>query len=251
MKTDYDIAIIGAGSSGVEAATYMQACGKSVNWIVLSAGDRPSEIPNTRYRRAKVTTVFTMGSYFVLSVGADVVSARCVVLATGRERIPPITGERAFHGRGVSYCAECDGALYRGRTVAVIRDERSYLKELTHLQSLAAVHVFGATGSAGTPIVEEIMGNTAVTSVRVNDGTTLVVDGVFVLKDELALQVLVPGLATTDREGAVVDDSGRTNLAGCFAAGSCAETSNADRLTGRTAASSATLHLRSHADLPG
>ena len=77
-----------------------------------------------------------MGGVFGLSVGSDFVQGRSLVIAGGLTRAKPYPGEAEYLGRGVSYCATCDGMLYRGRSVAVLGFSDSARKEADFLQSI-------------------------------------------------------------------------------------------------------------------
>lgn len=241
MDSEYDIVVIGAGATGREAAEMLNRSGTSRTWAVFSNGERPAAIPEARFVAKQVTTVFSLGQQFSLAVGADIVTARTVIIATGPERIPPIPGEREFYGRGVSVCAECDGLLYRNRRVAVSAPP-SRIGEVAHLAASEQVLVFTDGLAAGDNVtvisgrLTQITGERVVSGVIAADGSAIPVDGVFILKDELAPHLLVPGIQTDSEDRIVVDRGGRTNLAGCFAAGSVA--AGAD-VSGRTAAEGA------------
>ncbi len=75
-----------------------------------------AEIPVTE----KNYGIYNMGKYFALLSDEEEFDAKTIILATGVEAVRPIKGERELLGRGVSYCATCDGNLYKGKTIAVI-----------------------------------------------------------------------------------------------------------------------------------
>ncbi len=243
-RWDYDVVIIGAGHTGRAAAQPLLSSALDLNWVVFGTDEPPADLPNDRYRREKVTTNFAMGDHFVLGIGQDTVTTGVVILATGVERVPPLPGEREYYGRGISYCAECDGSLYRGKRVAVIPDGNSHSAEIKLLKSLADVTVYGASADIGNPdrSVTEIIGGRTVEAVRTADGSTTAVDGVFVLKNQLAAHLLTPGIHTNSDELVVVDSEGRSNLTGCFAAGSCARTTEGARVDATVAAKAALTH---------
>lgn len=248
----YDCIIVGGGPGGLSAAVNLVQRGKAP--LVLTGAEsllaRAERVDNhlgmpgmtgtqmltafaahaaalgVETRRAKVGNVMPMGTHFLVGAGTDLLEARTVILATGVSKASPVPGEQALLGRGVSYCATCDGMLYRGRRVAVwglARDaahEANFLAEIgckvtfiaqKQPETLARDIVFAA-GS-----VKEIHGDNAVTGVTVG-GELLDVTGVFILRAATPPDALVPGLSVQD--GAVVVDRGcATPIAGLFAAG--------------------------------
>ncbi|MGQ9779079.1 MAG: NAD(P)/FAD-dependent oxidoreductase [Bacillota bacterium] len=158
----------------------------------------------------------------------DTYAARAVVLAPGAALHPAIPGEEEFLGRGVSYCATCDGMFYRGRRVAMIGYLPAALKEALFLKEIGAeilylpqypltetppeLHVLRAKPLA-------ILGEETVKLLRTDQGD-LEVEGVFIERETLPANLLLPDLAL-DEEFIRVDRSQRTNLPGVFAAGDC------------------------------
>lgn len=154
------------------------------------------------------------GESWYVGVGSDMVQARAVVLAAGAVRGKKLPGEAELLGRGVSYCATCDGMLYRGRKVAVLGWSPSARKEAEFLEGIGCQVVY-----FDKPKNCSIQGEGKVESVAA-DGVTEPVDGVFLLRPAMAPGDLFPGL---ELEGGFVkvDRSMATNLPGVFAAGDC------------------------------
>ena len=165
---------------------------------------------------------------FQVSVGSQVLSAGALILAPGVVRQKKFPGEAEYLGRGVSYCATCDGMLYRGKPVAVVGrspdapEEANFLKNLgcqvTYLapkrpEALEADIPFVQTGTVS------IQGQLTVTGLTAN-GETIPCAGVFILRPAVAPTDLLPTLAT-DNGAIQVDRSMATNLPGVFAAGDC------------------------------
>jgi thioredoxin reductase (NADPH) len=93
-------------------------------------------------------TLTSTTSPFELACGDDVLSARAVVLATGRaDALLGVAGEQDLVGRGISYCASCDGPLFAGQPVAVIGDSDWAVEEVLELAEVAA----GVSLIVGTP----------------------------------------------------------------------------------------------------
>ena len=162
----YDIIIVGAGPAGMTAAIYARRAAKTV--LVLEAVTFGGQILNTPdienypveahisgfefsnkvYEQAK-----GLGAEFVFEKAVEIVDeggiktvvtpknryqAKAVILATGSEnRKLGLEGEDMLVGRGVSYCATCDGNFYRNKTVAVVGGGNTALEDALYLSDLA------------------------------------------------------------------------------------------------------------------
>lgn len=253
----YDCIVIGAGAAGVSAALTLKARGK--NFLLLgdpslsakiNAAERVDNYPGLpgadgkkfgealrghlkhagiAVTKAQATGVYDMGGYFGVLCGQHSFEASTVILATGVETVRPIVGEEEFLGRGVSYCATCDGMLYRGKKIVVVCTEKGLEEEAEYLASLASEMVFvplypGAKLSApNVRVIREMpveIGGVNRAERVVFKGETVPCDGVFMLKSALAPAALVPGLKA-EGGSVVVDRACATNLSGLFAAGDC------------------------------
>lgn len=162
-----------------------------------------------------------------MTAGEEAYLGHSVILATGVSQTGAVKGEEQFLGRGVSYCAVCDGALYRGKIIAAVVASERYAEEVEYLAGFAEkVHAFCLYQNAsfkaknvevhfGRPL--SIEGGMRVERIVTKEGD-IVVSGVFLLRDAAPPAALVGGLET---EGAQVKTGrdGSTNLAGLFAAG--------------------------------
>lgn len=255
--TQVDIIIIGAGPAGYSAAITLAMRGKKAllfggeafsskvmkaheianypglsritgeafgNAILAQARDLGIEAVGDR-----VTSVYAMGDYYALQTASGrSFETTALILATGVNFEKTLPGEEAFLGRGVSYCATCDGMLYRGKRVAVIAYSEKEEEEVSFLaqqaQQLFYIPMYqGETAviSATVEIVKDkpisIEGELKATRLILAN-RTLDVDGVFVLRDRIAPSQLVPGLITEDGH-ITVNRKMETNLPGCFACG--------------------------------
>ena len=254
----YDAAIIGTGPAGVSAALNLKIHEKNFIWIgkktlsdKITRAEKISNYPgfidvsgadlNAAFQKqveamgieiteAMVNQIMPMGDHYALMAGADFYEAKTLILTTGVNQTGGIRGEADYLGRGVSYCATCDGGLYRGKTVGVICNNRRFEHEVAFLAGLAQkVYFFpyyknpGNIGAnveapAGRPV--GVTGEMRVNALEMNDGSTLLVDGLFCLRDNISLNTLLPNL-NTDGGHITVDRAMATNLPGVYAAGDC------------------------------
>ena len=252
-----DTAIIGTGPAGLSAAINLKLHDKSVIWFgsarfsdKVEKSEKIANYPGMGYiggaelnarfadhARAlglavedrMVTNIMPLEDRFMLLAENEVYEARTVLLATGVVSARSFAGEAELLGRGVSYCATCDGFLHRGKTVAVFCAAPRYEHEVTYLAGLAAkVYLYTPYKDCGVdaPNVEKIAPIRAVTGtervdgITLFDGTAIAVDALFCLRSAVAPTTLLPSLAV-DGAHIVVDRAQRTNVPGCFAAGDC------------------------------
>ena len=196
----YDLLIVGGGPAGLTAAIHARARDKSVlvvsndpmasplcrapamaNYpglpgvtgrelverLVKQAGNLGAEL-----KRGRALSVMPMGGSVMVSVENDAVEGRAVILAPGVSRAAPLQGEAELLGRGVSYCATCDGMFYRGKSVVCAGDAPGFEEEVEFLRSIGCgVAVKRLAGLS-------ILGEGRVTGVRDAAGEETPCDGV-------------------------------------------------------------------------
>lgn len=264
MGKRYDVAIIGTGPAGVSAAITATVRNKSVLLLgSASVSDKVSkahmiqnypglpDIPGQELAQhfldhlkkmeipitdRKVTMIYAMGDYFSLQIDQEFVEASAVILAIGVSFGKPFPGEDENLGRGVSYCATCDAALYRGKEAVVVgyapKEEADvrFLAEMA--QKVTYIPVYKKEDAAAmAPELFPDHPNVEVKQVKplgiekrdgrmvlATDGGEISADGIFLLRESVSPGKLVPGLEL-DGNHVKVDRKMATNLPGLFAAG--------------------------------
>ena len=252
----YDVLVLGTGPAGLSAAVTARGRGKSVAVMGAPPEDSPlaraPEIDNylglpgmsggemlarfeeharragAEFVRGRVVSLLTWESSVMATVGSQVYQGRALILAPGVVRQNKYPGEEALLGRGVSYCATCDGMLYRGKAVVVAGRSPEAPAEANYLRSIGCKVTYVAPVrpeglDEEIPFVPgnrlTVLGEGAVTGVETG-GQTIPCAGVFILRPAVAPADLLPGL--TVENGAIrTDRFMATNLPGVFAAGDC------------------------------
>lgn len=276
-ETIHDVVIVGSGPAGYTAAIYTARAGFKPVVVAgaLAAGGAlmnttevenfpgfpegvlgPELMDNMRQQAEKFGADVRYEDAYTLQLEGDIkkitledetLLARSVILATGSEyRHMNVPGEEEFSGRGVSFCATCDGFFFRDKHVIVVGGGDSAMEEATFLTKFASkvtvVHRRDQLRAskamadralanekiefAWNSVVEEVLGDSAVTGVRlrstVDDSTRVLdADGVFVAIGHLPRTAVVSGQVALDEAGYIlVNDPGtETNLPGVFACG--------------------------------
>ena len=251
----YDIIVLGSGPAGLAAATAARGRDKSVLVIGNRWQDSPlakaervdnylglpgltgTEMLDTFYRHALGMGVeFVVGKAislmvwngFMVTVGSQVYEGKALILAPGVVRQAKYPGEEEYLGRGVSYCATCDGMLYRGKPVTVVGRSSDAPHEANYLKSLGCQVTYVSPQppvglDEGIPYVKAgrlaVRGEQTVTGLE-TDGALIPCSGVFILRQAVAPTDLLPTLET--EAGYIkVDRRMATNVEGVFAAGDC------------------------------
>ena len=252
----YDIAIIGTGPAGISAAITAKVRNKKI--LLLGNRDLSSKmtkahriknypgLPDIKGRdmadafmkhldsmgieitEEKITAVYSMGEYFALQTGEnEFLEAESLILATGVMQGKMYPGEEELLGRGVSYCATCDAALYRDKTAVIVgatpkeEAEADFLAEIASEVIYMPLYKEDVHCSDQVKVVREKPEKiTEEDGKRVlkTDQSSYSVDGVFILRESVSPGQLVPGLEVK-RNHVLVDRHMATNIPGCFACG--------------------------------
>jgi len=269
----YDTIIIGAGPAGFTAAIY--AARREMKTLIISkdTGGQlilASSIENypgfrkidsfeltskmedhvkdlgVEIKLSEVQTIKKDGDNFVLYTNNEEFNAKTIIIAMGLSpRRLAIKGEDEFAGKGVSYCSNCDGPLFRDKAVAVIGGGNSALDAAEVLSKIASkvylIHrskefkAFEALVSKVKSVekieillnsdIKEILGSTKVEKIKVLNKDSektqeINVDGVFIEIGRVAHTDLFEGLVKLDeRKQIVIDELCQTTQEGIFAAG--------------------------------
>ncbi len=279
MQAQYDVIVIGGGPAGLTAGLYTSRAGLRTLLVeqLMPGGQAATTDMVENYpgfpegiagpelmqrfeqqavrfgleiRMAQVQAISVRGRDRVVSLGDEELVAGALIIASGSSpRKLGVPGEEAFRGRGVSYCATCDGPLYRDAVLAMVGGGDSAVKEGIFLTKFARkvflIHRRDELRASGVTrdralsnekiefvwdsVVEEIVGEQTVSGVRVRnvktrEQSTLPVDGVFIFVGTEPNTGFVKGILKLDEKGTLVTNRDtQTLVPGIFAAGDVQE----------------------------
>lgn len=258
----HDVIVIGQGPAGISAAIYVVRSGLSVLVLARDKGslEKAGKIENyygfpdpisgldllkrgidqarrlgVEIHEEEVTSVH-FEDHFTVETAQSSFLTNSVILATGMPRKRPgIPGLSDFEGRGVSYCATCDGFFYKNKTVAVVGNGAYALKEASELKPFAKTIYLITNGRPyeapfkdpdlviRTEKIEKLAGDDEkLRELILSTGERLSVDGVFIAEGTASALDLALKLGLNhDGRTILVNQKQETNLPGLFAAGDC------------------------------
>lgn len=252
----YDCIIIGAGPAGISAGLYAKRA--NLNVLILYHGEsnleKATQIDNyygfkdgidgkTLYdngikqaenlgitvKNEEVLHIDKIENFKVTTTTSEYES-KAIIISTGNKKIQPnIKGVQEFDGKGISYCAICDGFFYRQKNVAVIGNGKFALNEAEVLKRTASkvtILTNGENLQENTDFdvidkkITQILGDSKIQSVEFEDGSTLDLDGIFIALGEAGGSDFAKRIGVlTEKDSIIVDENMKTNIDGLYSCG--------------------------------
>lgn len=253
----YDVIVVGAGPAGISAGIYAKRSGCDVlilysgesnvqraykidNYYgfekgisgkdLFTSGIKQAENLGIEIKKEEIFEIIPEGETFFVETDKNKYNSKSVIIATGNKKIRPnINGLEAFEGKGVSYCAVCDGFFFRNKNVGVIGNGSYAIKEAEILQKLASsvvIYTDGEEMKKNTDIqinnkkIKSINGDKKVQSIKFEDDSDVSIDGIFIALGEAGGIDFARKIGLNiDGDIIVVDKDMRTNVKGIYACG--------------------------------
>ena len=256
----YDVIVIGSGPAGISASIYLKRAQKNVciitngnsalkktNKIENYYGVEPisgEELYNIGIKQAKnleipiekdeVTNISFEKNFIVRTVNSEY-EAKYVIIATGTNRAAPkVKGIKEFEGKGISYCAICDGFFYKDKNVAVVGSGNYAIHEAETLKLIANSVTILTNGQKmienratsdfevdETPI-REFRGDNVIKEVEFENNSTREIDGVFIAIGTASSVDLARKIgAVIKGNNIVTNENMQTTVRGLYACGDC------------------------------
>lgn len=258
LKEMYDIIIIGAGPAGISASLYAKRANMNVlviykgtsnlenatkieNYYGFPDGITGQDLYNSGIMQAKnlgvdfrvseVTSIEYQQDCFNVKTPENEYNAKSVIISTGNKKLKPnIKGINEFEGKGISYCAICDGFFYRDKMVVVIGSGEfafseakmlsNVVKDITILTNGEQIKSVRNNFKINTKKIKEIVGNEKVKKIVFEDLTEIDIDGIFIALGEAGANDFAKTLGIiTENDNIKVNENMETNVPGVFACG--------------------------------
>ena len=265
----YDIVIIGAGPSGLTAGIYGARAAKKV--LILEKSAYGGQIINAQIienfptaahisgvdfanklynqvkelgveiRFEKAQAIKNFDDYKEITTDKGVIQTKSIIIATGcKNRTLDIDNEKKFGGRGISYCATCDGNFFRNKTVAVVGGGNTAIDDAIFLSGICekvylihrrdefranqkSVEVLEEKENVYfilNSVITRIIGEERLEAIEVNNKDVISIDGLFVAVGMIPENEIFSNLIKTNETGYIIaGEDCHTNIPGIFASG--------------------------------
>lgn len=257
----YDVIIIGAGPAGISASLYTKRA--NLNTLVIYSGEsnleKTEKISNyygfeegisgenlfkagieqaknleVEVVKEEVLKIEMQMEGFTVTTSNKNYDTKTLILATGTNKnTPNIKGLKEFEGKGISYCAICDGFFYKNKNVAVLGNGNYAVSETNDLINIADDITILTNGKQAPEIradnviinekeIKEIHGRDKVEEVEFTDNTRLKTDGIFIAEGSAGTVEFAKKLGILiDRNKIIINENMETNIPGVYACGDC------------------------------
>ena len=262
----YDVIIVGAGPAGISASLY--TIRRNLKTLIIykekSALEKSTKIENYYGFENGINgeELYKIGIRQAQNIGAEVIKdevtnikidylnekeytfkvetlnnefkAKSVILATGNKKNKPnIKNMDKYEGKGISYCAICDGFFYKNKDVAVIGNGDYAIAEAKDLQNIAKSITILTNGrqapeyraeniNINTKEIDQIEGENKVEEIDFVDNTKMKIDGIFIAQGVAGSTEFAKKIgAKINNDKIVVDENMETSIKGLFACGDC------------------------------
>ena len=258
----YDVIIIGAGPSGISASLYTQRGNlntlviyneddsnlqkaKSIeNYYGFENGIQGKDLFNQGINQAnklgveiKKDEVLKIEMYeksFIITTANKEYKSKAVIIATGNKKTAPnIKGVKEFEGKGISYCAICDGFFYKNKNVAVLGNGNYAISETNDLINIANKITILTNGKEKPEVrgenieindkkIREVRGEEKLQEIEFEDNTNIKIDGIFIAEGTAGSIEFAKKLGIVTKQDKIeVNENMETNIPGVFACGDC------------------------------
>lgn len=253
----YDILIIGAGPAGISAGLYAKRAGNSV--LILYHGEsnlekafrvdnyygfkdgidgktlyengiKQAENMGIEIKNEEALHIEKNKEEFVVKTENEIYKSKSIIIATGNKKLKPnIQGIEKFEGKGISYCAVCDGFFFKNKNVAVIGNRKFAINEAEYLKHIVKNVTILTNGEElkektdleiNTKKIKEIHGDTKIDFIEFEDETKINVDGIFIALGEASGIDFAKTLGIiVQNDNIMVDENMKTNIDGIYSCG--------------------------------
>ena len=257
----YDVIIIGAGPAGISASLYtrranlktlvlysdkssLEKTDKIENYYgfedgidgkeLYFSGIKQTEKIGTDVKKEEVVNIVNEDKKFSITTSKNKYMSKVVILATGNKKNKPqIDGIDRLEGKGISYCAICDGFFYKNKSVAVLGNSKYALSEVNDLINVVKDITVLTNGKDKPEIrddrikleakkIKKIEGKEKVEKIKFEDGSKMNIDGIFIAEGVAGSAEFAKKMGAFIKQNKIiVNENMETNIKGLYACGDC------------------------------